>query len=113
MAKNAAIEVRHLIKKYKGAVTPAVSDISFTIEKGEIWGLLGPNGAGKTSTISMLCGLIKPTNGEIFIHNYQFSGNTREIKQLISMVPQDIALSPSLTAYENLYDIGNMYGLEG
>ncbi len=113
MAKDAAIEVRHLIKNYNGAANPAVNNISFTIEKEEIWGLLGPNGAGKTTTISILCGLLKQTSGDVFIHGYNHEKNTREIKHLISIVPQDIALYPSLTAKENLEYIGNMFGLKG
>ena len=113
MTKDAAIEVRHLIKNYKGAVQPAVNNISFTIEKGEIWGLLGPNGAGKTTTISILCGLLKSDSGEVKIHGYYHDANSHAIKQIISIVPQDIALYPSLTAYENLHYIGNMYGMKG
>ena len=113
MAKDAAIEVRHLIKNYNGAASPAVNNISFTIEKEEIWGLLGPNGAGKPTTISILCGLLKQTSGDVFIHGFNHEKNTKEIKQLISMVPQDIALYPSLTAKENLEYVGNMFGLKG
>jgi len=113
MAKGAAIEVRHLVKTYKGATTPAVNNISFAIEKGEIWGLLGPNGAGKTTTISILCGLLHQTSGEVLIHGFAHEKKRKEIKQLISMVPQDIALYPSLTATENLEYIGNMFGLKG
>jgi ABC-2 type transport system ATP-binding protein len=111
--KDAAIEVRHLVKSYKGAATRAVNNISFTIEKGEIWGLLGPNGAGKTTTISILCGLMKQTSGEVLIHGITHENKSAEIKQLISMVPQDIALYPSLTATENLNYVGSMYGLKG
>lgn len=113
MTKDAAITVRHLIKNYKGAAAPAVQDISFTIEKGEIWGLLGPNGAGKTTTISILCGLLKQTSGEVFVHGFTHEKNSKEIKHLISMVPQDIALYPSLTARENLEYVGNMFGMKG
>src|SRR5688572_3046104 len=113
MTKDAAIEVRHLIKNYKGVIQPAVNNISFTIEKGEIWGLLGPNGAGKTTTISILCGLLKSDGGEVIIHGYRHDSNSHAIKQIISMVPQDIALYPSLTAFENLHYIGNMYGMQG
>jgi len=113
MAHEAAIEVRQLVKHYKGTPTPAVNNISFNIQKGEIWGLLGPNGAGKTTTISILCGLLKQNSGEVLIHGYSHTKNTKEIKQLISMVPQDIALYPTLTAAENLKYVGSMYGLKG
>lgn len=113
MVPDAAIEVRHLSKIYKGSAHPAIKDISFRIEKGEIYGLLGPNGAGKTTTISILCGLIKQTSGDVFIHGKTHAENSKAIKQLISMVPQDIALYPSLTAKENLEYIGSMFGLKG
>jgi ABC-2 type transport system ATP-binding protein len=66
---TAAIEVKHLIKIYKNISTPAVNDISFVIPEGIIFGLLGPNGAGKTTTISVLCGLIQPTSGDVHVHN--------------------------------------------
>ncbi len=113
MVKDTAIEVRHLSKTYKGSPAAAVNDISFKIEKGQIWGLLGPNGAGKTTTISILCGLLKQSSGEVFIHGSTHATNAKAIKQLMSMVPQDIALYPSLTAKENLEYIGSMFGLKG
>jgi ABC-2 type transport system ATP-binding protein len=110
---STAIEVRHLSKRYKNADVPAVNDISFTIHEGTIFGLLGPNGAGKTTTISILCGLITPGGGEVFIHNLSIKTQLEEIKKIIGVVPQDIALYPTLTAFENLHYIGNMYGLKG
>ncbi len=113
MTVNAAIEVKNLIKIYKGTASPAVNNISFTIEKGSIFGLLGPNGAGKTTTISVLCGLIKPTSGEATLLGLSLKNQLAEIKQIIGVVPQEIALYPTLTAYENLRYIGNMYGLKG
>ena len=113
MASNAAIEVNQLVKKYRGSATPAVNNISLSIEKGEIWGLLGPNGAGKTTTISILCGLLKQTSGSVSIHGFDHVSASGKIRQLISMVPQDIALYSSLTAQENLEYIGSMYGLRG
>lgn len=112
-AGKAAIEVSALVKTYRGNALPAVNNISFTIEKGEIWGLLGPNGAGKTTTISILCGLLKQTSGNVSIHGFNHESNSGKIRHLISMVPQDIALYPTLTARENLEYIGSMYGLKG
>lgn len=110
---NSAIEVKNLLKIYKGASIPAVNNISFSIEQGSIFGLLGPNGAGKTTTLSILCGLIKATRGEATLLGLSLNNKVQEIKQMIGVVPQDIALYPSLTAYENLRYIGNMYGLSG
>lgn len=112
MDLSAAIQVNHLSKIYKGSGNPAVNDISFTVPPGSIFGLLGPNGAGKTTTISVLCGLIKPSGGTVELHGYS-SSQKEEIKKIIGVVPQDIALYPTLTAFENLQYIGNMYGLKG
>ncbi len=113
MSISAAIEVKNLVKKYTDVAIPAVDNISFTIEKGSIFGLLGPNGAGKTTTISILCGLKKATSGEATILGLSLKKQISEIKQIIGVVPQEIALYPTLTAYENLRYIGNMYGLRG
>lgn len=113
MANGNAIEAINLSKTYRGAIIPAVNNITFSIAKGEIWGLLGPNGAGKTTTISMICGLLNPSTGSLTVNGLNFSNNRDAIKRLISIVPQDIALYPTLTAYENLEYIGNMYGMKG
>jgi ABC-2 type transport system ATP-binding protein len=113
MSSDNAIEVKNLVKTYKNAATPAVNNISFNIQRGSIFGLLGPNGAGKTTTISILCGLIKPTSGEANLLGYSLKNDLETIKQLIGIVPQEIALYPTLTAFENLQYIGNMYGLKG
>ncbi len=113
MTSTIAIEVNHLIKTYKGSATPAVNNISFRIESSSIFGLLGPNGAGKTTTISMLCGLIKASGGEAKLLGLSISTELEKIKQQIGVVPQEIALYPTLTAFENLRYIGNMYGLKG
>ena len=78
-----------------------------------MFGLLGPNGAGKTTTISILCGLYPPTSGKITIDGMPLNDNISSIKQIIGVVPQDIALYPTLTARENLEFYGAMYGLSG
>lgn len=113
MNVNAAIEVKNLIKIYKGSHQPAVNNISFSIPQAKIVGLLGPNGAGKTTTISILCGLLQPSSGEAIILGLSIRNELQEIKKNIGVVPQEIALYPTLTAYENLSYIGNMYGLKG
>lgn len=107
------VDIQHVSKKYKDAPRPAVNDLSLTIVKGEIFGLLGPNGAGKTTFISMLCGLFKADTGEIFINGQTHKTHSKECKQIIGVVPQEIALYPQLTAWENLMFLGHMYGLSG
>ena len=106
------IEIKNLYKIYTGNPRPTVNNLSLTVEKGEIFGLLGPNGAGKTTTISMMCGLRLFNSGELRICNYSVKDELEKIKPLIGVVPQDIALYPSLTAYENLKIFGGIYGLK-
>lgn len=109
---NTAIEITDLYKKYKDADDFSVNNLSIVVEKGEIFGLLGPNGAGKTTLISMLCGLLKPTLGTITISGLSYKNKSTEIKKLIGVVPQEIALYPTLTAKENLMYFGSMCGLQ-
>ena len=110
---NHAIDVISLTKRYSNTNTPAVDDISFKVDVGEVFGLLGPNGAGKTTTISILCTLLKPSSGRVNIVGLDLASQANEIKKIIGVVPQDIALFPNLSAYENLKFFGNMYGLRG
>jgi len=105
------INLLEVSKSYTDAEKPAVRGLSLSINKNEIFGLLGPNGAGKTTTISMLCGLIQPSAGSISINGLNYKNNLIELKQLIGVVPQDIALYPTLTGKENLEFYGAMYGV--
>lgn len=107
------IQIKALSKKYKEADTFAVDAVNLAIKEGEIFGILGPNGAGKTTLISMLCSLIKPTSGTIEIHGLNYKNNKKQLKKIIGIVPQEYALYPTLTAQENLYYFGSMYGLHG
>lgn len=113
MTGQPIIEIRELTKKYKGNDEPAIKSISLDIYRGEIFGLLGPNGAGKTTTISILCGLFPPTKGSVLLDGLDIHTEINQIKRIIGVVPQDIALYPTLTARENLTFFGNMYGLRG
>ena len=106
------IKIENLTKIYKGNSEPAVNNISLSVSKGEIFGLLGTNGAGKTTTFSMLCGLFPPTTGNVFINNLSVRSHISEIKKIIGVVPQNIALYPTLTGKENLMFFGKMYGLK-
>ena len=105
------IEVKELTKVYDGR--KAVDSINFEIKKGEAFGLLGPNGAGKTTTIAMLSCLITPTSGDAHIEGKSIIKEPIEVKKRIGVVPQDIALYPTLSALENLFFWGGMYGLSG
>ena len=113
MSVKPIIEIRDLTKIYKGSDEPAVDSISLDIYPDEIFGLLGPNGAGKTTTISILCGIFAPTRGSITIDGLDIGKDMSQIKHRIGVVPQELALYPTLTALENLTFFGNMYGLKG
>ncbi|MGL4651567.1 MAG: ABC transporter ATP-binding protein, partial [Caldilineaceae bacterium] len=110
-ASVAVVQVDGLQKRYGD--TLAVADVSFTIGEGEIFGLLGPNGAGKSSTISILSCLLPPDGGRATVLGHDVVADSRTVRGLIGVVPQEIALYPTLTARENLTFFGEMYGLRG
>ncbi len=107
----AILEVHQLVKKYGDLV--AVKGISFDIQEGEIFSLLGPNGAGKTTTISMLSTLYAPTSGDATIGGFSVTRAPMSVRNIIGVVPQDLALYEDLSARENLVFWGQMYGLSG
>ncbi len=100
------VEVRNLSKRF-GNVT-AVDGVSFDIPAGEAFGLLGPNGAGKTTTVSMMCGLVEPSAGDVVIDGHSILKDSMAVRRAIGVVPQDIALYPALTARENLVFFARM-----
>jgi ABC-2 type transport system ATP-binding protein len=106
-----AINVNHLKKSFGDF--QAVQDATFHAEAGEVLSLLGPNGAGKSTTISMLSGLLAPTDGDAFIMGHSVITEAEAAKASLGVVPQDIALYPDLSARENLVFWGKMYGLRG
>ncbi len=105
------VAINGLVKKYDRRV--AVQDVSFSIEEGEIFGLLGPNGAGKTTTLSILSTLLIPDQGTVTIGDYDLVREAKQIKRLIGSVPQELALYPTLSAWDNLAFFGRIYGLQG
>lgn len=105
-----AIEIKNLTKKYKDVV--AVDDLSLNIEEGEIFSLLGVNGAGKTTTIKMLTRLTEPSSGDAFILGKSILENSSDAKALVAVSPQETAVAPGLTVYENLELICGVYGFK-
>ena len=105
-----AIQMRSLRKDF-GAIQ-AVQGIDLDIASGAIYSLLGPNGAGKTTTISMLCGLLQPTEGDILVNGESVRKNPQAVKAMIGLVPQQVAIYPNMSARENLRFWGRMFGLE-
>jgi ABC-2 type transport system ATP-binding protein len=104
-----AIVVHDLVKQYPRVM--AVDNVSFSVDKGEIFGLLGPNGAGKTTTIRVLLTLIKPTSGETLIYNLDTAKNSEEVRRMCGYVPQDVSADGDLTAYENVLISSKLYGM--
>ena len=107
------IDVRHLHRVFrtkKGTVT-AVNDVSFTVERGEIFGFLGPNGAGKTTTIGMLCTLLRPTSGTAILNGFDIVKQPHDVRKSIGLVFQDPSLDERLTARENLEFHARLYRL--
>lgn len=111
MDDRGAIEVRELYKRFGNL--QAVQSVSFVVQAGEILSLLGPNGAGKSTTISVLSGLLQPTEGDAWLMGHSIVRDSQAAKACLGVVPQDIALYPDLSARENLLFWGKMYGLRG
>ena len=109
MKTCSAIHVEGLTKYYGDFL--AVDHIDFQVNQGEIFGFLGPNGAGKTTTIRMLCGLLKPSDGEASVAGFSIQKETVEVKSRIGVVPEISNLYDELTSFENLLFMGQLYGI--
>lgn len=101
------IQVNNLSKSFESI--HAVKNISFSIQKGEIFGLLGPNGAGKSTTINMMSAILKSDTGEVLIGGTNLNKNQNHCKALIGVVPQEISLYDDFSAYDNLMFWGSLY----
>ncbi len=107
LTKKAAISIKNLVKKFEDIT--AVDQLSLDIERGELFALLGPNGAGKTTIINILCGLLPPTSGEVFVGGFDIVKEITKVKHLIGLCPQQAAVFPFLTGRENLEFFGDLY----
>ena len=104
------LEVRHLCKKFNGI--PAVDDVSFRIEPGEILGYLGPNGAGKSTTVKMIIGLLEPSDGQILYNGRSILDDLAGFQQRLGYVPEEPNLYPFLSGYEYLQLVCRLRGME-
>src|SRR4051812_32038197 len=106
-----SFEVSHLRKCYGDLV--AVADLSFRVNAGEVFGLIGPNGAGKSTCMMVITGLLKPDGGSITFDGHAYDPRNPEIRSHLGFVPQELAIYPELTAFQNLSFFGGLYGLRG
>ena len=114
--RQTLVEARGLTKTFKrpdGSEVRAVKNVDLAIHTGEIFSLLGPNGAGKTTTISMISGLLTPSQGDATIGGHSITREPMAAKRLLGVVPQEIALYPILSARQNLEFFGRMQGMRG
>ncbi len=108
---EAFLAVKDIYKSFNGQ--KAVNGVSFTIDKGEIFGLLGPNGAGKTTVIRILSTVLAADTGDATVGGYSLRKNPAEVRDLVGVCPQDLALYEDLSALDNLIFFGQLEGLNG
>jgi ABC-2 type transport system ATP-binding protein len=111
MAGAVCIQIQNIYKRYKSSQQDSLTDISLDIQTGDVFGLLGPNGAGKTTLISILCGIIPASSGQV---HYLIDGalaSEAQRKSRVGFVPQEYAFYQELTARQNLDYFGAMYNL--
>ena len=106
---NNAIEVNTLTKRFDEVI--AVNRITFSVNKGEMFGFLGPNGAGKTTTIRMLTGLLTPDSGDVFIEGFDIRKNPIKAKMKMGVIPEMGNIYVDLTAKQNIILAGRFYGI--
>lgn len=102
------LEAKQLTKNYNGQA--ALQEVSFTVNKGDIFCLLGANGAGKTTAINLFLDFIKPSGGQALINGFDVSSHSLETKKLLSYIPESLMLYPNLTGLENLAYFSGLSG---
>lgn len=105
------IEIKNISKKFDGKIV--LDNISFDVDEGDIFGLIGPNGAGKSTLINILTGLLDANSGSITIGGFDVKKEALKAKEFLGLVPQELALLESISAYDNLEFFGSLYGLKG
>ena len=108
MSSNQII-IKNLSKVYDNDFS-ALRDINLEIKKGEIFAMLGPNGAGKTTLISIICGIVKPTMGTVFVEGFNIIDDYRETRSKIGLVPQELTLEQFETVFNNVSYSRGLYG---
>ena len=103
------ISIKNLSKTYNSSFE-ALKNVNLEIQKGEIFALLGPNGAGKTTLINIICGLVTPTSGSVFVGGYDIVKDYRKTKSQIGYVPQELTLEQFETVFQNVSYTRGLYG---
>ena len=111
MTELPCIEIQNVSQRYKSSLENSLTDISLTINNSDVFGLLGPNGAGKTTLISILCGIMPPTSGEITYYVDSKPIKAPDRRNVIGFVPQEYAFYQELTPRQNLDYFGAMYNI--
>jgi ABC-2 type transport system ATP-binding protein len=106
-----AVRTVNLTRRYGSLL--AVDDVNLEIRKGELFGLLGPNGAGKSTLFNLLSTQLKPSAGQAFVQGLSVTREVRKVKQIIGIVPQEVAAYEKLTAWENLVVFAELYKVKG
>ena len=105
------LKTKDLTKKYDKHIV--VDNLNIEIEEGEIFGLLGPNGAGKSTTMNMICGIVRPTLGEVEFMGKDFAKNRKKLIGQLGYIPQELAIHGNLKAWENVELFTSLYGIKG
>ncbi|GIW81105.1 MAG: ABC transporter ATP-binding protein [Gemmatales bacterium] len=108
---TSVLEVDHVVKRY--GHLEALRGVTFDVGEGELFGLLGPNGAGKTTLLSIISCAIEPSEGCVRLFGQTVTPSHREVRRLIGIVPQELAIYDQLTARENLAFFGSLYDIQG
>ena len=105
------LKTNDLTKKYDNKVV--VDNLNIEIKEGEVFGLLGPNGAGKSTTMNMICGIVKPTLGNVEFMGMDFKKNRKSLMEKLGYIPQELAIHGNLKAWENVELFTSLYGIKG
>lgn len=110
MSNKVVLRTENLRKNFDNLV--AVNDLSLEVQEGEIFGFLGPNGAGKSTSINMMCGLLKPSSGSLYLKGQKVVGGDKTLRTKVGVCPQHLVLWTKLTCKEQLIHIAEMYGIK-
>ena len=104
------LELQNLSRSYRGI--PAIKNVSFTVDPGEVVGFLGPNGAGKSTTVKIITGLLRPNDGRVLFEGADIQGDLERFRALLGYVPEEAHLYTHLSSLEYLQLVGRLRGMK-